>query len=463
MSKSEKRKEVLMDKGLLKQQRFSFRKMKVGLASVAILFAFAQLGQVAADETSTSLSSEAVKTSETAKSPIEVATKEIAAESEKSVVKESDAKPGDLIEVSTKLSPIDVKESQEGNQKVHVETATAEVTKTEIAPEKVEKIPEPVTTTKENTVAAKDKDGNSYTQYERVDKTTTVEITKIAPTVTKAGAADIVFVIDRSGSMGGTINTVRKNVNEFARNLAKDGVAARFGLATFSDEVYGRKKGRTDEGTILTKFNESYFTSDPVELEKALAQVKLAGGGDSPETSTPALTQIVSTYDWSKSPKSKKFVVLLTDASMKEDPSIPSVADTLAALKNAGIDRIVATTSYSEKDYKDFVSEGRLMTINRDLADSLTKDATTWIVETVSEGRQYKVTKDSYQFHLERRTTVPVLEQKETPKPAPTANKPETAKLPETGSNDTRNQSLMGLGLLMAGFGLVVSNRKSKE
>ena len=452
-----------MDKGLLKQQRFSFRKMKVGLASVAILFAFAQLGQVSADETSTSLSSDTVKTSETAKSPIEVATEEIAAESEKPVVKESEAKPGDLIEVSTKRSPIDVKESQEGNQKVHVETATAEVTKTEIAPAKAEELPAPTTITTENTVTAKDKDGNSYTQYERVDKTTTVEITKTAPTVTKAGAADIVFVIDRSGSMGGTINTVRKNVNEFARNLAKDGVAARFGLATFSDEVYGRKKGRTDEGTILTKFNESYFTSDPVELEKALAQVKLAGGGDSPETSTPALTQIVSTYDWSKSPKSKKFVVLLTDASMKEDPSIPSVADTLAALKNAGIDRIVATTSYSEKDYKDFVSEGRLMTINRNLADSLTKDAASWIVETVSEGRQYKVTKDSYQFYLERRTTVPVLEQKVTPKPEPTAYKPAPAKLPETGSNDTRNQSLMGLGLLMAGFGLALGNRKSKE
>ena len=463
MSKSEKRKEVLMDKGLLKQQRFSFRKMKVGLASVAILFAFAQLGQVAADETSTSLSSEAVKTSETAKSPIEVATKEIAAESEKSVVKESDAKPGDLIEVSTKLSPIDVKESQEGNQKVHIETSVAEVTKTEIAPEKVEKIPEPVTATKENTVAAKDKDGNSYTQYERVDKTTTVEITKTPPTVKKAGAADIVFVVDRSGSMGGTINTVRKNVNEFARNLAKDGVAARFGLATYSDEVYGRRLGKTDEDTILTKFGETYFTTDPVELEKALEKIKIAHGGDSPETATPALTKIVSTYDWSKSPKNKKFVVLLTDARMKEDPSIPSVAETLAALKNAGIDRIVATTSYSEKDYKDFVSEGRLMTINRNLADSLTKDAASWIVETVSEGRQYKVTKDSYQFYFERRTTVPVLEQKVTPKPEPTAYKPAPAKLPETGSNDTRNQSLMGLGLLMAGFGLALGNRKSKE
>lgn len=454
---------------MFKQERFSFRKMKVGLASVAILFAFAQLGQVSADETSKVSSSEITKVTEApkvveeVKSPIEVATEEIAAESEKAVVKESEAKPGDLIDVSTKLSPIDVKESQEGNQKVYVETATAEVSKTEVIASKDETIPAPATTTTEGTVTGKDEKGNTFTQYERVDKTTTVEITKTPPTVKKAGAADIVFVVDRSGSMGGTINTVRKNVNEFARNLAKDGVAARFGLATYSDEVYGRRLGKTDEDTILTKFGETYFTTDPVELEKALEKIKIAHGGDSPETATPALTKIVSTYDWSKSPKNKKFVVLLTDARMKEDPSIPSIAEALTTLKKAGIDRIVATTFYNQRNYKDFVSEGRLMDIDRNLADSLTKDAASWIVETVGEGRQYKVTKDSYQFYLERRTTVPVLEQKETPKPEPTAYKPEPAKLPETGSNDTRNQSLMGLGLLFAGLGLALGNRKSKE
>lgn len=456
---------------MFKQERFSFRKMKVGLASVAILFAFAQLGQVSADETSKVSSSEITKVTEApkvveeVKSPIEEAKAEIATEKSRPIVKETEAKAGDLIDVSKKESAVEVKESQEGNQKVHIETSVAEVTKTEIAPEKVEKIPEPVTTTKENTVAAKDKDGNSYTQYERVDKTTTMEITKTPPTVKKAGAADIVFVVDRSGSMGGTINTVRKNVNEFARNLAKDGVAARFGLATFSDEVFGRNRGKTDEGTILTKFNESYFTSDPAELEKALAGIKIADGGDFAETSSPALTQIVSTYDWSKSPKNKKFVVLLTDAPMKQDASVPTIAETLASLKAANIERIVATsTSFgTDNSYKDFVSEGRLMKIDSNLADSLTKDAASWIVETVSEGRQYKVTKDSYQFYLERRTTVPVLEQKETPKPAPTAYKPEPAKLPETGSNDSSNQTLLGLGIMLAGFGLATSARKSKE
>ena len=458
-----------MDKSFMKQQRFSFRKMKVGLASVAILFAFAQVGQVSADETTkpASASTETVKKTEASKSAVEAAVAEIKADEAKPVVNKSDAKPGELVDVSKNVSPIDVKERQEGDQKIHEETATVEVTKTEVAPVKSEELPAPKTETTESTVSGKDEDGNSYTQYERVDKTTTVEIKKATRTISKSNSADIVFVVDRSASMSRTIDTVRNNINEFARNLAKDGVAARFGLATFSDEVFGRIGGLADEGTILTKFNESYFTSDPAELEKALAGIKLAHGGDFPETSTPTLTQIVSTYDWSKSPKNKKFVVLLTDAPMKEDPSIPTIANTLASLKAAKIERIVATSTGTDISYKDFVSEGRLMNINRNLADSLTKDATTWIVETVTEGHNYKVTKDNYQFYLERRTTLPIAQTGSatptTTVPVATAYKKEVAKLPDTGSNDTANYGIVGLGLLMAGLGLTVSNRKSKE
>lgn len=458
-----------MDKTFMKQQRFSFRKMKVGLASVAILFAFAQVGQVSADEATktASTSTETVKKTEASMSAAETAVAEIKADEAKPVVNKSDAKPGELVDVSKKVSPINVKERQEGNQKIHEETATVEVTKTEVAPVKSEELPAPKTETTESTVSGKDEDGNSYTQYERVDKTTTVEIKKATRTISESKSADIVFVVDRSASMYRTIDTVRNNINEFARNLTKDGVAARFGLATFSDEVYGRKSGEADEGTILTKFNGSYFTSDPAELEKALAGIKIAHGGDFPETPTPALTQIVSTYDWSKSPKNKKFVVLLTDAPMKEDPSIPTIANTLASLKAAKIERIVATSKVIGIGYKDFVSEGRLMDIDHNLADSLTKDATTWIVETVTEGHNYKVTKDNYRFYLERRTTLPVVQTENpiqtTSLPVATAHKQESAKLPDTGSNDTANYGIAGLGLLIAGLGLTVSNRKSKE
>ena len=154
-----------MDKSFMKQQRFSFRKMKVGLASVAILFAFAQVGQVSADETTKpeSATTGTVKKTEASKSAVEAAVAEIKADEAKPVVNQSDAKPGELVDVSKKVSPIDVKERQEGNQKIHEETATVEVTKTEVAPVKSEELPAPKTETTESTVSGKDEDGNSYT------------------------------------------------------------------------------------------------------------------------------------------------------------------------------------------------------------------------------------------------------------------------------------------------------------
>ena len=72
----------------MKQQRFSFRKMKVGLASVAILFAFAQVGQVSADETTqpASAATGTVKKTEANKSAVEAAVAEIKADEAKPVV-----------------------------------------------------------------------------------------------------------------------------------------------------------------------------------------------------------------------------------------------------------------------------------------------------------------------------------------------------------------------------------------
>ena len=125
------------------------------------------------------------------------------------------------------------------------------------------------------------------------------------------------------------------------------------------------------------------------------------------------------------------------------------------------------------------------MNMSNDLAGTLTNEATKWIAETVKEGRSYKITKDSYKFYQERRTTIPVVE-KETPQPQPipqpkptahvpvpmiTATKPvaapavikqDPAKLPETGS-EASSTGLVGLALLMSGLGLTVANKNSKE
>ena len=75
--------------------------MKVGLASVAILFAFAQVGQVSADETTqpASAATGTVKKTEANKSAVEAAVAEIKADEAKPVVNQSDAKPGELVDV----------------------------------------------------------------------------------------------------------------------------------------------------------------------------------------------------------------------------------------------------------------------------------------------------------------------------------------------------------------------------
>lgn len=103
-----------MNKGSFKKQRFSLSKLKVGLASVAVLFSFARLEQVSADETVATASNEATKPSEASKSPTEFAADEIVAANKQPVVKGAEAKTGDVIDLSTKVSPVDVKETIEG-------------------------------------------------------------------------------------------------------------------------------------------------------------------------------------------------------------------------------------------------------------------------------------------------------------------------------------------------------------
>ena len=79
--------------------------------------------------------------------------------------------------------------------------------------------------------------------------------------------ADVVFVLDVSGSMGNEINAVRSNLNEFAEALVANGFDYKIGVVTFSttvDDVWD-------------------FTDDIAQIEQNLAGINLWGGvEDSP-------------------------------------------------------------------------------------------------------------------------------------------------------------------------------------
>jgi hypothetical protein len=114
-----------------------------------------------------------------------------------------------------------------------------------------------------------------------------------------AGAVDIVFVLDVTGSMSGSISGVKNNIMEFADSLKARRINFRLGMVTFLDiieNVYG-------------------FTAD-AQLFKANVALQYAhGGDDTPENSLDAL------YRASEMPfreTAKKVFIWITDANYHE-------------------------------------------------------------------------------------------------------------------------------------------------
>lgn len=123
--------------------------------------------------------------------------------------------------------------------------------------------------------------------------------------------ADVVFVLDCSGSMGDDIAKVRSNINEFSDSLVARGVDFRLGVVTFSttiDKVYD-------------------FTSD-VELFKSwLASIQLWGGVEN------SLGALYRATELSFRPMSKRTFVWITDENYPVYPAIDlSVQDVVNRL-----------------------------------------------------------------------------------------------------------------------------------
>ena len=125
------------------------------------------------------------------------------------------------------------------------------------------------------------------------------------------GLADIVFVIDRTESMGPYINNVRNNIDVFAQGLVNDyNIHANFGLITFSD-VDHHGFGST---TIHRSGFSNWFTS--VEgLRAALSTISLVTGGvDYPETPMDGL-EMARRLDFRSN--ATKFIILISDDTYK--------------------------------------------------------------------------------------------------------------------------------------------------
>ena len=423
------------------EKQIRFRKQSLILSSVALATIFAGTA-VSADETATTTpatpatTTEAAPQSTTAQIPIAKATEEIKAKANTPVIPLENAKVGDVVGVDVKATEptVTAKESTDGTEAIATATSTEET------------------------------DEYVATTTETVNKTTVVEVVKEADVVNRQevkGTTDIVFIVDKSGSMDSHITDVANNIEKFVRDLESKNVQARLGLVDYE----------SSKDTTYHDFGGSKFTTDTNAFIGKLKAIRTTG---SDEEATTALSHIATSpdYTWGTGKNNRRFAFLVTDEDIDLTPTTPTKDATLKALQDAGISLTVVGKKYDEKDFDPLVkgTNGLYLDINKDFADLLNKQFSNYVIETVQEGRVYRIQTDTYEViattHLVTKTTnQPETVQPATPTvrgnvyyvegtvyEAPTPLQPTHKELPETGSS--QSAALVSLGLISAALGL---------
>ena len=184
-------------------------------------------------------------------------------------------------------------------------------------------------------------------------------VTGIPSTASKR-FADIMFVLDCTGSMGGEISAIKDTIAAFADTIKSDGVRARVGLIEFRDRLYG------EEANVL-KFDGQVFTDNPTLFRAAVNSLEATGGGDAPESSLDAI--LLATRQPFRTDASK-VIVLVTDAP----PHIPdveaqSLEQVTTAIQSVGIDQfyiVMDVTDAESQVYLQFIPGRRGMAFPSD-------------------------------------------------------------------------------------------------
>lgn len=188
-------------------------------------------------------------------------------------------------------------------------------------------------------------------------------------------AANIVFIIDTTGSMTGAIDSVKERVESFADKLAQKKIICNLGLIGFGDLLIG------EEPTVYD------FTKDVAKFKAQVAGIPRTEGGDLPESALDALETGLSKFCSSEDRKGERSIfVLFTDAP-PHDPAVSGKSGTSIAqdLKNSHVvTYVLAGSDYEPIDisctraYQPICTAtgGKYYDINDDFSDILNDMAT---------------------------------------------------------------------------------------
>ena len=149
------------------------------------------------------------------------------------------------------------------------------------------------------------------------------------------GVADVVFLIDVSGSMAPIIDALRKNIEAFVDSLSSGGANNAAPVRDWRGKVVGYRDIEAASSEGLEWIEDHPFVRDTATLKAQLASLQANGGGDEPESlldalykvatmeATPKGSQSEDPGKWRYRSDAARVVVVFTDASFKETMSIP--------------------------------------------------------------------------------------------------------------------------------------------
>lgn len=201
--------------------------------------------------------------------------------------------------------------------------------------------------------------------------------------------ADIVFVIDSTGSMGPYIQNVADNVEAFSKYLEDKGVDVRMAVVEYKDITCDGK-----DSTIVRTVDGSVWHKSTAELVKTLEIIKSSvdGGGDLPETIFDALGYVVdgTTFDFGRKDTEReihKFAIVLSDANFKENNNFGyTELSMIEKLKKENINTSVITSAWAHDDYLNIVEKPEnILDINSEKFSENLKNLASIIFKTIEE------------------------------------------------------------------------------
>ena len=108
------------------------------------------------------------------------------------------------------------------------------------------------------------------------------------------GVADIVFMLDITGSMAPCIDALRANIETFIDSLSKGEANNAPPIRDWRAKVVGYRDVEAAQSEGIPWFVDAPFVRDAGELKAQLSQLRAEGGGDEPESLLDALFKIAS-------------------------------------------------------------------------------------------------------------------------------------------------------------------------